>query len=188
MILSRLPLPNPKKPDFIIAMPDRSIGVETTRSEPEEYFRARNIQATEYSSRWMNTTHFSSRSSRRTNEELVKSMGCNALLQRWKSADEVMLEWKRQIDTALKSKRQKFNRSGYQIFGENWLLIHNYRPLPDDDFTQQKAELHLNELFGEPSNHARDFDVVFVHSGNFLFRWKMGELYLAKRHTSNRGI
>jgi hypothetical protein len=106
-------------------------------------------------------------------------MGSNALLQRWKSADEVMMEWKQQIGEALNSKRQKLNKPGYQIFDENWLLIHNYRPLPNDDFTRQKAGQHLKELFSEASTRLRDFDIVFVHSGDFLFRQQMGELYLA---------
>ena len=52
-------------------------------------------------------------------------MGCNALLQPWKSVEAKMLDWKEEIATTLNSKRQKFNQTGYQIFDENWLLIHN---------------------------------------------------------------
>jgi hypothetical protein len=168
-----------EKPDFIVTMQDRKIGVETTRSEPEEYFRALDIQASKSPSLWINTTHFKNRSFRRTSEELAKSMGCNALMQPWKSVEVGMLEWKQEIATALNSKRQKFNQPDYQIFDENWLLIHNYRPLPNDEFTRQRAAQYLNDLFSEASDDTRDFDAVFVHSGDFLFRWRMGELCLA---------
>jgi hypothetical protein len=168
-----------EKPDFIITMPDRTIGVETTRSEPEEYFRALDIQASKYPFLWINSTHFKNRSSRRISEELAKSMGYNALLQPWKSVEAAMLEWKQEIATTLNSKRQKFNQTGYQIFDENWLLIHNYRPLPNDEFTRQRAGQHLNNIFLKASDDTRDFDAVFVHSGDFLFRWQMGELCLA---------
>jgi hypothetical protein len=106
-------------------------------------------------------------------------MGYNGLLQPWKSAEAGMLEWKQKIATTLNSKRRKLNQPGCQIFDENWLLVHNYRPLPNDEFTRQRAGWHLNALFQEVSDDIRDFDTVFVHSGDFLFRWQMGELCLA---------
>jgi len=168
-----------EKPDFIITMPDRTIGVETTRSEPEEYFRALNIQASKCPHLWINTTHFKHRPFPRTNDELEKSMGYNAILQVGTSPEAKMLEWRQEIATTLNSKRQKFNQVDYQVFDENWLLIHNYRPLPNDEFTQQRAGQLLNCLFLEASGVARDFDTIFVHSGVFLFRWQADELCLA---------
>lgn len=167
------------KPDFRISMQDWIIGLETTRSDPEEYFRALSIQASKYPHLCINTTHFKNRPSRRTNKALEKSMGYNALLQPWRPVEAGMLEWTQKIDTALNSKRHKFNRLGYQMFDENWLLIHDHSPLPNDEFTQKRAGQHLTRLFRAAPDVARDFDTVFVHSGDYLFRWRKGELELA---------
>jgi hypothetical protein len=167
-----------ERPDFIITVPDRTIGVETTRSEPEEYFRALSIQASKYPSHWINITHFKNRLSPRTNKELLNSMGYNALLQPWESVEAGMLQWKQEIAVTLNTKREKLNQTGYQIFDENWLLIHNYHPLCNDKLTQERAGQLLNDLFFEVSGVTRDFDAIFVHSGAFLFRWQMGELCL----------
>jgi len=164
-----------EKPDFIITMTDRTIGIETTRSEPEEYFRALN----EYPHLWINTTHFKNRAHRRTNDQLFASTGCNGLLQPWKSEASTMLDWLETIRAALNSKREKFNKMNFKKFDENWLLIHNHRPLPNNKFTEQLAAQHLNNLFNEVSNFASNFDTVFVHSGVFLFRWQKEELCVA---------
>lgn len=167
------------KPDFIITAQDRVIGVETTRSEPEEYFRALHIQATKFPERWVNTTHFKSRQTRRTNQELERSMGVNALLQPGRSPETGMLEWVERIQAALNSKRLKFNQADYRKSEENWLLIHEHFALPNDEFTRQRAEQLLTNLFLTPTPVARDFDAVFVHSGDLLFRWQNGALELA---------
>ena len=95
-----------------------------------------------------------------------------------------MTEWAERIRVALTSKRQKFRSGGYRKCDENWLLIHEHFSLPGDEFTCQRAGQLLTNLFLAPSIIARDFDAVFVHSGDLLFRWQNGILEFA--HASLR--
>ena len=131
----------------------------------------------------MNTTHFRSGPPRRTNAGLVQSMGYGAILQPWRPVEAVLLDWKRKVGTVLSSKRHKLNQTDYQAFDRNWLLIHDYPPLAMYDLTQLLAEQHLSALFGEQTIPARDFDTVFVHSGDCLFCWHEGELLRAPLST-----
>ena len=133
--------------------------------------RALKLQASEYPARWINTTNFGNHSPRRTNEQLANSMGYNGLLQRWKPAKTARLDWMRKIERALHGKRQKFNQKDFQVLDKNWLLIHDYPPLPTDDLVQSQVEQHLSYLFGKEPTFARDFDTVFIHSGEYLFCW-----------------
>lgn len=159
-----------ERPDFIIKVADQTIGVEVTLSAYEEHVRALKFQASESPERWINTTNFGNRSTRRRNEQLANSMGYNALLQPWKPVKTAVLDWRRKIETTLSLKRQKFNQPNFQVFPKNWLLIHDYPPLPTDGLVQSQVEKHLSYVFGQRSGFARDFDTVFVHSGEyFLF-------------------
>ena len=172
-----------ERPDFIITIADKKIGVEVTLSAYEERVRASVLQNSKCPFLWVNTTHFRSGPPRRTNAALAQSMGYGAILQPWRPVEAVLLDWKRKIGAVLSSKRQKFNQTDYQVFDRNWLLIHDYPPLGMHDLTQLLAEQHLSALFGEQSTPARDFDTVFVHSGDFLFCWHEGELLRAPLST-----
>jgi hypothetical protein len=166
-----------ERPDFVIRVNGETIGVEVTTSAYEEYIRAMELHAAEYPERWINTTNFKNRSPRRTNDQLSKSMGYNALLQPWKSVKSARLDWTLKIEARLDSKRRKFNQPDFRVFEKNWLLIHDYPPLPTDDHVRSQVEEHLSHLFRKQSALARDFDTVFIHSGNYLYCWDRELLY-----------
>jgi hypothetical protein len=166
-----------EKPDFIITSAGKKTGVEITRAVSQEFVRAQKLHAFKCPDSWINLTHLEDREKRRSNEEIFASItDCSSP---WKKTEESTLEWKNKIAKALRLKRAKYNRPDYQVFDENWLLIHDDPPLPALDEMRDRAWRNLEALFLEPANVVRDFDTMFVHSGQYLFRWREQELLLA---------
>jgi hypothetical protein len=166
------------KPDFRITMPNRIIGVETTRLNYQEQFRAQKLHTSEFPRSWANLTGLKDHQPRRSNEKIIESVNrhpTDPSIASKKSC-EVMSDWKDRVEAILERKRQKFNQSDYQIFDENWLLIHHGPPSQIDVYTQSLAQQHLNVIFNKPAKVNRDFDVIFIHSGGFLFRWRERKL------------
>ena len=166
-----------EKPDFIITSAGKKTGIEITRAVSQEYVRAQKLHVSECLSSWIDLTHLKDGETRRSKKEILASI--MNLSSQWKRTEKSTLEWKDKIAKALKSKRKKYNQSDYQIFDENWLLIRDDPPLPALDLMEGRARRNLQALFLESSGVARDFDIVFVHSGQYLFRWHKGELHLA---------
>lgn len=166
-----------ERPDFIITSERNTIGVELTRAVYGEIVRAEKLHMSECPNLWIDVTHLKDREARRSNEDILESM--TNLSSQWKKTEDSALEWKDKIANALKSKREKYNQSNFQVFGENWLLIRDNPSLPASELWEGRAWRHLNNLFREASGVARDFDTVFIHSGQFLFRWRNQELHLA---------
>jgi hypothetical protein len=166
------------KPDFRIAIHDRIIGVETTRSNCEEQARAHKLQASVFPSSWANLTDLRDKQRRRSSEEIIAS-ACKHPTDPtipWKKVSEAMLDWAKSIGAILTRKRLKYNKPEFQTFDENWLLIHHYPPSQVDVFTQPLAQELLKEIFNSPEEVDRDFDAIFVHSDDYLFCWHEQEL------------
>ena len=162
------------KPDFRITMPDRIIGVETTRLNCEEQVRAQKLHASKFPGSWGNLTGLKDNQLRRSSHEIIRSVRKHPTDPTipWKKGSKAMLDWKDRVDAILKRKRLKYNEPEFKVFAENWLLIHQYPPSQIDAYTQSLAQQHLNEIFTKPEGVDHDFDTVFVHSGNYLFRWQ----------------
>jgi hypothetical protein len=168
-----------EKPDFIIDNAGTKIGVEVTLAVSQERIRATKLHAVEFRSSWLGTTHLKDRNPRRSNDELRKSMGHIgnlSLTTPWKKVSDAMLEWRQRIANALKRKRMSYNHPDYQIFDQNWLLIHDYQ----EWITEDLAIAHLAQIFGQVSGVERDFETVFIQSGEYLFRWHQQTLYRAQ--------
>jgi len=169
-----------ERPDFIVAFGSATVGIETTRTVHQECVRALKMQASVHPNQWVNLTHLVDGRPRRKNSELARSMSSTAILQPAKPVEEARRDWGRKVSVALTSKRQKLGQSGYQLFGENWLLIHDFPPLPVYSFDSAECRAlcqHLNQILLQRSL-GRDFDKIFIHSGDWLFRWSRGILEL----------
>jgi hypothetical protein len=162
------------KPDFRITMPDgKIIGVETTRFNCEEQVRAQKLHSSEFPHSWGNLTGLKNHRPRRPNDQIIKSVSKHPTdpTIRWVKTSETMLGWNDRVAAILKRKRLKYNQPGFEIFDENWLLIHQYPPSQIDVYTWFLARQCLKEIFSKPKNEERDFDTVTIHSGDYLFRW-----------------
>ena len=200
--LETLSIAKGEKPDFTIICKNKKIGIEHTRAVQQEIVRADKLHFAKCPTITVNLTDLKDREPRRSNEEILESM-TNPLVS-WKKSAECNLDWKNKIAMRLKSKRKKFNQANYQTFDENWLLIHDFQPLPSSSEMNQDgnwmlihdsppllasteahlwAGQHLKSVFSEAPDVSKDFDTIFVHSGQCLYRWHNRQLHLANRST-----
>jgi hypothetical protein len=165
------------KPDFIIKCATKTIGVEITRAVYQEVVRAGKLQFSDCPNSCIDLTSLKDHEPRRSNEEIFVTMTNPS--GSWRRVEDLMMDWRDKIANTLKSKRRQLNRADFLLFDKNWLLIHDYPPLPKRGSNLDWAERHLYNLFREPSDVPRDFDNVFIQSGPYLFRWDGQGLFLA---------
>ena len=137
-----------EKPDFIITRAGKKIGVEHTRAVYQEIVRANKLHFGKCPNLPIDSTDLKDRKMRRSNDEIFASM--TNPFGSWKKTEEAILEWADKIGARLKTKHKKCNQLGYQLFDENWLLIHDFPPLPDWSETQDWAGKCLKAIFLEP--------------------------------------
>jgi hypothetical protein len=161
-----------ERPDFILTMPDGQIGIEVTRATHQEQIRMQKLKHSQLSDCFVGIQPRPDGSPARSNEELKKDM----LLpdSEWKDAADVLSEWGEKIAAALILKRERCNQPGFRIFGRNWLLLFNEPGLSGTINDLEWATEFLRSVFADPYANPRDFDLVFVLSGHFLFTCKQG--------------
>ena len=164
------------KPDFILEIGGRRVGVEVTLAVEGEYVRAQKLQDALYPGEATIITNLKDGNWRRSNQEIIHDMFGDVFdpEQAWKGIGTQMIEWRERIANALQIKRSKF--SDYQIFDENWLLIHDPLPFAYDALERKLACQHLAGIFSQSSKNEKDFDAVFILSGQCVFRWFQGRL------------
>lgn len=158
-----------ERPDFIVIRGDKKLGIEHTRAVYQEVVRAEKLHLSECPDLTIDVTDLKERQGqRRANEELLGSMTSQS--GSWVKVEEARLDWQNKMAACLRSKRKKLNQLGYQMFNENWLLIHDFPPLPNWAGTQNWAGQHLKAVFSEMAGVSKNFDTVFIQSGRYLFR------------------
>jgi len=165
-----------ERPDFILDIRGRNIGLETTSAVYQEYKRGRMLHRTGYPAGCVAMSGLQDGERRRSNDEIVHDM--LTIGGPWQDADEGMVDWREKIADSLNSKRSKLSDPDFQRFDENWLLIFDEPPLPDDVFTYDRACRHLADLFCQAPTTSRDFESVFIYSDRYLFRWRENQLAL----------
>jgi hypothetical protein len=165
-----------ERPDFILEIPGRIIGLETTSAVYQEYERARRLHRTVCPEGCIAMSGLKDGQRRRSNDEIVHDM--LTIGGPWQDAEEEMLDWREKIADSLNSKRAKLSDADFQRFDENWLLICDEPSLPDDVFTYDRACRHLTDIFSKAPSTPNDFDSVFIYSERYLFRWRESQLAL----------
>lgn len=165
-----------ERPDFILEFGARRIGVETTLATFQEYARAQHLHFTRCPKNTVKTSELKDGVRRRKNEEILRDMLNSA--EPWGSHEEQMRWWRERIARCLQSKRERLSQPDYQRFDENWLLISDIPQLDDDSFAMEQACAHLVSVFAEATAARIDFDTIFIHSGNYLFRFTGSRLSL----------
>jgi hypothetical protein len=165
-----------ERPDFVVTISGQRIGIETTASVYQEHVRASKLHLELCPNQCIVTTHLQDRDQRRSNDMLLTDM--LNLNSEWKDAEQEMRDWHDKIASTLKSKRANLAKPGFQLFDQNWLLIHDEPGLANDTFTYDRACHHTAALFSAPFAGARDFDAVFLLSDRYLFRWHQKNLTL----------
>jgi hypothetical protein len=93
---------------------------------------------------------------------------------RWIPPSQRWRDWAAKFGYALTNKRKRLNTPGFEKYSENWLLLVDFLGFLDVS-DREPAMSSLNELFSTPCSN--DYDVIFVHSEQFLFRYESGMLH-----------
>jgi hypothetical protein len=167
-----------EKPDFILEIRGRKIGVEVTLAVEGEYIRAQKLQDTLYPGEAAIITNLKDGNRRRSNQEITRDMFGDMLdpEQAWKSYGAKMAERQERIDDALRNKRTKFRTLGFRTFDENWLLIRDPLPFDYDALELKLASQYLAGIFFQSSGNQKDYDAVFILAAQYVFRWFQGKL------------
>ncbi len=165
-----------EKPDFVLTLDNQTVGVETTFSVDQEYVRAQKLHFTVCPQECIITTNLKDGSRRRSNEELLHDMF--DIDQPWKDVGQDLIDWKKKIEKTVTTKRERFNQSDFQRFDQNWLLVCDMPSLANDVVTYDLALRHLANLFTNLPAVENDFEIIFIYSEKYLFRWKGMKLSL----------
>lgn len=165
-----------ERPDFVITLAGQRIGIEVTVSMYQEYARALKLHYECCPNVCIVTTNLQDLDTRRSNDELLSDM--LNLNSNWKDSEQDMHHWRDKIASTLERKRAKLAKPGFQLFDQNWLLIHDEPGLANDTFTHDRACRHVEALFSVPYAGTRDFDTVFLFSDRYLFRWHQQQITL----------
>lgn len=170
-----------ERPDFVLELGGRKIGLEATFAVYQEYVRGQKLHRRMCPDQCIATSDLRDGDRRRSNDEIVHDM--LTVDGPWIDCEEEMAAWRDKIADSLESKRGKLNETDFHLFDENWLLIYDDPPLAEDAFTYDRACRHLAGLFSAPATTSRDFDTVFIHSGRYLFRFNRSRLTLSYQHS-----
>ena len=166
-----------EKPDFILKVGRKTIGLEATLGVEGEYIRATKQQQIVCRQESIIITNLKDREPRRTNQEIVDEMLDTD--GSWRDISmEGMTAWLGKVSKALDSKRTKLNQPDFQLFDENWLLIYDFPFLANDVLARDQASQLLAGLFVKVPTADKDFDTIFIYSGRYLFRWSENKLVL----------
>lgn len=166
-----------ERPDFILKIGDKTVGLETTFAVYQEYVRAERLHHTVCPKACIDVTTLKDRERRRSNDEILSDI--RTIGGPWQDEEDYMIDWRVKVAQSLQAKRMRLNQPGFQLFDENWLLIQDEPGLADDvDFTNERARRHLAIVFCGPTTTTSEFDTVFVSSRRHLFRWSGNRLTL----------
>ena len=163
-----------ERPDFVLDIGGRKVGVEVTLAVEGEYVRAEKLQDALYPGESTIVTNLKDGNRRRSNGEMTHDMFDPE--QPWKGIDTIMVEWRERIAVAIQTKRTKFRMSDFQKFDENWLLIRDPVPFDFDGRELKLASEHLAGIFSKSPGSQEDFDAVFIHARQYVFRRFQGKL------------
>ena len=122
--------PPDDRPDFLLDMGTRSIGIEHTRAIPQN-------EAHELTLRRAGNgpdTHFIQRAQpgepRKSRQQLIEEIKADDPGDGW-AGDSPDREWAAAMFAFVSAKVVSSRKEGFQRFPENWLLIYDEWPLPD---------------------------------------------------------
>lgn len=153
-----LTLAHGDKPDFVLSMPNTSIGIEHTEAVPENVARAQFLREKGSGPDVYFTPHATPGEPRKTADELRQEIEADESGDGW-VGDSAEREWAAAIVHYIKEKIPKATAAGFVRYPENWLMVYDNWPLPHTNFA--KAAVFLYPLLKELNAFAV-FDAIFV--------------------------
>src|ERR1700722_8225744 len=146
----------PDPPDFLLEIENGKIGLEITRSVWPEHAIAKRLQETKCPSLWSNLTRHgvigTTRPGKKIGQRMSRPLFNQSLVTPWIPSAERSADWVTKIGRALIPKRERYNEPSYPHanYNEDWLLIHDYPPLPRRESTANDVHAPLENLLKGP--------------------------------------
>jgi hypothetical protein len=159
-----LSLTHQDRPDFVLHMANRKIGIEHIEAVPENHvrasiFRQKGIGPKVYMLQRHDPGELSSSNNTIRNDIIQDNAGAPWL------GNEVEVEWTKVMQHCIDAKLEILNRSGFTKFQENWLLIYNNWPLPG---VHHKEATSLLASTFQNNSTPTNFNRVFILDSKVL--------------------
>jgi len=148
-------------PDFRLTMGSRTVGIEHTEGITENEAHAQALRAKGNGPSVYFVPHPKLVEAKKSSKQLILEIQADEPSEPW-FGDSAERDWAQFMRHFLQRKAVAFNRSEFEKFSQNWLVIYDNLPLPHVDLEKAAALLfeNLNSTDG-----FSDFDHIFVVSG-----------------------
>lgn len=139
-----------ERPDFEWANFEIRVGIEITKATTELYERANAVREKSYPNAWLELNHFKWDASKKTNDEISKilEISQNEFTAPAIYGNYIEHEWVKGMEQRLTEKTQKLNKTKFDKFDKNWLLI--FDNLKSTNFNY---EIAINEFVHALKNY-----------------------------------
>ncbi|QXZ16616.1 hypothetical protein KVQ82_12140 [Pseudomonas sp. AO-1] len=156
------------KPDFLLEMSNRSIGIEHTEAVPVNAARSQVLRERGLGPDVYFIPHATPREPKKSAEELRREIEADAPGGAW-GGDSPEYEWAAAMAHCGGEKLLKAMDDGFVRYPTNWLLIYDNWPLPGVNFA--KAALYLAPLLASMDAYSV-FDAVFIHDDSAMCEFR----------------
>ncbi len=155
------------RPDASFRWDGRSIGLEITRADAEEYRRVEQIP-NETNCLFPINLHDERPARRSTSELQAEVLNPGGA---WQDVDLLIDRWARAVQRAYTTKLEKLSRPGFQHFDEDWLLIAGFTGPGDTEIDLSLANDALARELSSVAQTPPVFHKVYVHFERYLYEF-----------------
>jgi hypothetical protein len=159
--------PPEDRPDFLLEMGARSIGIEHTESVPQNEAHTSFLREQGNGPDTFFISHALPGEPRKSKHQLLEEIASDDPGDGW-AGDSPEREWADAMALSISAKLTGLIKPGFQLFRENWLLIYDNWPLPHVD-PEHAAEILFATL--QQGVALNSFDCIFVVNDHNLWEF-----------------
>lgn len=159
-----------ERPDFLLRINDSQIGIEHTEAIPQNEAHKTVLRDKVAGPDFYLISHHYPSENKQSAKELIEEIQANKAGPAW-AGDAAEKEWSEVMLHFVKKKIEAMSKEGFEIFGENWLLIYDNWILPA--LAREKAANLLLPKINECACFD-SFDSVYIITGNLVLVFSNG--------------
>jgi len=166
-----------ERPDFLLTMNQKTIGIEHTEAVPQNASHKAALIEKSCGPKVRYITHHTPGEPNKKRKDLIKEIEENKAGEGW-TGDSVEREWAKAMEHFVSNKRNNMQKEGFSLFNENWLLIYDNWRL---NLPQVRTEEAAHKLFSVMVEDGTfdELDCVFIMSDESFVKFSLAgvELY-----------
>lgn len=152
------------KPDFLLYLSQKRIGIEHTEAVPQNEAQKAFLREKGHGPDVYFISRYKPGESEKKAKRLIKEIEADEAGDGW-VGDSVEREWAEAINHFVLEKQVKIAKDGFERYDENWLLVYDNWELPV--VNREKASRILHPVLLD-SGAFEDFNLIFVMSDKYL--------------------